>query len=161
MPLTIIRRWPIPTRNSKQLQFSSIDISIGDTGVYFPWVGEVSFDMTLEPGDARGTSPYSMGVTLGELKANASISVMRIYRDQFLQLVENGTPGFMDKFFGVSMTYQEVGWDKVEIDSFDARITGAGHEYQAGNSPLMVKFPLFTHFVILNGHIPIQGAALV
>lgn len=152
---TIVKRWPIPTMNSRQLQFASIDFNV--RGVLFPWIGEVSYDQNLDPGEARGTSPLPMGVTLGELKANASISVQRIYREQFLNRIEKGVPGFMDKFFPIAVQYKEIGWPQVETDSFIARITGTGHDYSAGNGVLMVKFPLYTPFIILNGHVPFQG----
>lgn len=157
-PTNVVRRWPTPTKNSIQLQFSSIDFGV--RGIYFPWIGEVSYEMNLEPGEARGASPLPMGVTLGELKANASISVQRVYRERFFNIVEQGFPGFMDKFFPVQVAVQEFGWNKTETDEFDARVTGMGHEYTAGNGVLMVKFPLYVPFVKPNGHVPFAGITL-
>lgn len=160
MPKTVVvRRWPTPTRNNVQLQFSSIDLGL--RGVYFPWVSEISYTQTLEPGDARGTSPYTMGYTLGELKANGSITVQRIYRERFIQIVEQGSAGFMDKLFPIQVQYQEVGWDSVETDELEGcRIQESGHDYQAGSGVLMTKFPLIVSFVKLNGHIPLAGISL-
>lgn len=155
MAATVVRRWPTPTRNTVQLQFSSIDFNI--RGTYFPWISEISYDMTLEPGEARGTSPIVMGYTLGELKANGSISIQRVMRERFFNLLEQGIPGFMDKWAPYQVQCQEVGWDTVETDEMTARVSGAGHDFSAGNGVLMTKFPLTLPFFSPNGHVPFQG----
>lgn len=160
MAVIVQKRFPVPSRNGVQLQFSSIDLALGDRGVFFPWINEISYEQNLEPGEARGTSPYPMGASVGELKATGSLTIQRIYRETLINIVENGTPGFMTKFFPISVAYQEFGWGQVETDSFDARITGTGHEYSAGNNVLMVKLPLYIPFVRLAGHIPIEGIPL-
>lgn len=126
-------------------------------GVYFPWIGEISYEMTLDPGEARGTSPYPMGVTMGELKANASVTIQRVYRERFINIFEQGVPGFMTKFAPIQVVTQEQGLPTVEIDSFDARITGTSHDFSAGNNALMTKFPLYVPFVKINGHVPVPG----
>jgi len=154
-----IRKWPAPTKNGVQLQFSSIDLGIA--GVYFPWITEISYDPTLEPGEARGASPFAMGVTLGEYKVTASLTIHRIHRDRFFNIVKGQGPGagYMDKFFPITVTKQEFGWNQVETDVMDARITGAGHEFSTGNGVLLVKIPLYTPYVIMNGLHPISGVA--
>lgn len=157
MPPVVIRRWPIPTRNDVQLQFSSIDLTIGDGANYFPWVVEISYDLTLTPGEARGLSPFPMGVTTGESTSTASLSIHRTKRAEFMDFVQAGGGGYMTTFFAVQVAYQEEGWQRVEMDTFDARVTGMGHEYQTGNSPLMVKIPLYTPLVRLNGQQPVTG----
>lgn len=158
MAATVVRRWPTPTRNTVQLQFSSIDFSI--RGVYFPWISGLSYDMTLEPGEARGTSPIVMGYTLGELKANGSVEVQRIYRERYFNILEGGVPGYMDKWAPYQVSVQEFGWDFVETDEMTARISGSGHDFSAGNGVLMTKFPLTLPFYTANGHVPFQGIAI-
>lgn len=157
--MATVRRWPSPSRNDIQLQFSSIDLGI--RGNYFPWVNEISYDMTLDPGEARGTSPYPMGVTLGEIKANGSLTIHRIYREQFLNFVEQNQKGFMQQFFPVQVTVQEFGWSQTETDEFDARIVGMSHEFTAGNNVLQSKFPLYIPGLIkANGHQPTDGIVI-
>lgn len=146
---------PGPTANGYQLQHA--DIALGIAGVYFPWITEVSYDVKLEPGEARGTSPYPMGTTIGEAKFEASISVHRIYREQFFNLVENGAPGFMDRFFPIVASYWHLYASIEEADTFSARITGAGMDSKHGNDVLVTKFPLYTGFISLNGHVPTGG----
>ena len=154
-----IRKWPAPTKNGIQLQFSSIDLGI--VGSYFPWVTEISYDPTLEPGEARGASPFPMGVTLGEYKVTASLTIHRIHRQRLFELVKGVGPGagVFDKFFPITVTYQEFGWDSVETDVFSARMTGAGHEFSTGNGVLLVKIPLYVPYVIMNGMHPLSGMA--
>lgn len=158
MSVIVVRRWPTPTRNSVQLQMSSIDFGI--RGIYFPWLSEISYEMNLEPGEARGASVYPMGVTVGELKATASVTIQRIYRERVINIFEQGSPGFMDKFAPLTVTVQEFGWNSVETDSMEGRITGAGHEYSAGNGVLMVKLPLYVPYIKLNGHVPVAGIVI-
>ena len=158
---TVVTQWPISMMNGVQLQFSSIALAID--GTYFPWITEVSYEQSLDPGEARGTSPYPMGVTLGEYKASGSLTVHRAHREEFLSLVEGyimsqtGLPGFMSGFFPVMVTYQEIGWPQVEIDTFFARITGLHSDGSTGNGVLLTKFPLYIPIVNTAGHVPTPG----
>ncbi len=158
MGLIVQRVWPTPSRGAIALQHSSVGLKVGDRSVYFPWISAVSYTMTMDPGESRGTSPFPTGVTLGEAKANASVTVNRLYREAFLDLIDPNKSGPFDKFFHLQVAYQEFGWASVEMDEFDARITEIGSDSSAGNSPLETKFSLYVPgLIIYNRRGPISG----
>lgn len=152
----IIQSYPVPTKNQVQLQFSSIRLDI--RGVYFPFFTEIEYTDTTDPGEARGASPFPMGTTLGEYKANGSITVHLRRREEFFNIIDPTNIGYQSVFFPMQAQYQEYGWDQVITDEVQGcRIIGLGTTHSAGNGVLVSKHPMYVTLVKPNGRNPLPG----
>lgn len=153
---TIVKSYDIPTKNDRQLQFASITLNVN--GNQFTRATEISYEWTLDVGEARGLSPFPMGTTVGEYKCSGSITVQRIYREQFVEFIRQGSTGFADKVFNVEVTTQEFEVPNVETDFLQGcRLTGGSQDYSTGNAVLLTRFPLYIAIIYPNGRAPIQG----
>ena len=81
---TVLTVYP-PTWNMQQLQFANIQLAL--EGTYFNFFNEFEYSDSVDIEEGRGNSPYPMGTTQGQYKANGSISVQLAMREQFLNIV--------------------------------------------------------------------------
>jgi hypothetical protein len=152
----IIQSYPVPTKNQIQLQFASIQLAL--RGTKFRYFTEIEYTDSTEPGEARGASPYPMGTTIGEYKANGSITIHLRQRETFFNIIDPNNTGYQAQFFPLTCQYQEYGWDEVYTDDLPAcRITGLGHTFSAGNGVLMSKHPMYITLIKPNGRLPLPG----
>ena len=176
MAQNVLQTFPA-SYNGRQLQAS--DLSLAIAGFYFPWISELEYSDTCEVQEGRGLSPYAMGTTTGEYKANGSITVHLAYRKQFMEIIAGqagqvaaveglGKAGrsFMDISFGVKCQYQfralpgAPDFPIITDQVLGCRITGGGVTISAGNGVLVEKFPLYVGLIIRDGFIPVSGLTL-
>lgn len=165
MPNAVITTYP-PLFNGFQLQMSNLNLGI--EGVYFPYFNEFEYSDTCEVAEGRGASPYPMGTTTGEYKANGSIGVQLMYRDRFLQILKTrgGGDSFMDVPFDMVMQWQlkvPPGFPQPRVftdQALGCRITGGGITLSAGNGVVIEKYPLYIGLIIRDGTLPVTGLTL-
>lgn len=171
--MAVLQTYP-PLYNGRALQMS--DLALAIAGVYFPFITELEYSDTCEVAEARGISPYAMGTTTGEYRANGSISVQLLYRKTFLEILAGqagqtpaiegvGAVGrsFMDVTFALNCQYQlralpgQPEYPLITDQVLGCRITGGGMTLSTGNGVLVEKFPLYVGLIIRDGFIPVSG----
>jgi hypothetical protein len=156
MSLTIVQQYPTPGRDNVQLQQASINLAI--KGKEFPYFVDVEYTAAVDSGDARGASPFSMGLTLGEYKASGNITVHLKKDEEFKELIAPGKGPHLAVFFDLTVQYQEFGWDQVITDRLiGCKLSGEGKTHAAGNGVLVVKYPMTIQLIIPNDRPPLPG----
>lgn len=165
MANSVISVYP-PLYNGVQLQMSNLNLSF--EGTYFPYFTEFEYSDTCEVAEGRGASPYAMGTTVGEYKANGSLSVQLIYRDRFLDILKSrgGGNSFMDVVFNMQMQWQvkvPPGFPQPKVftdEALGCRITGGSISLSAGNGVAVEKYPLYIGLILRDGVLPVSGLPL-
>lgn len=152
-----------------QYQFSNIALSLStNPSIFFAFFTAVEYSDTLDVAEGMGISPYPMGTTLGSLKSNGSLEVMKLYDDQFQALIASASPSgksLYDAVWSLNVQYQlraPQGQPQppVVTDVLNGvRLTGSGMTMSAGNAMLTKKYPLYVGYVNWNGYLPISGIA--
>lgn len=154
-----------PLINGVRRDFSSIELFIASV----PFIGFKAIDYNdgLEPGVVMGASAMPIGVTRGQYKAEASITM---YRSEFDLLVANlaaqgatSLPlpkGYMEVFFDISVSYADDADTKVSKDEIvGCRIKKVNNSHSQGSDALEVKLDLHVHHITRNGVSPVSDSA--
>ncbi len=154
-------------QSSVQFQYSNVQISISSApGVYFPFIMSVSYQDSLEVAEGRGTSPYAMGTTLGQLTASGSIEVQKAYSQQFLDIIAAGSPdgnSLYDNIFQLNVQYSirvPVGQTPIPVVQdvlVGCRLKGSSQDLSAGSAVISTKWDMYVAYVIWAGRLPIAG----
>lgn len=135
-----------PLINGNRVDYGAIEITLGLGLGVLPVKGirEISYNSGMEPGDVYGTSPQMLGQTLGQYKAEGSVSFYREEWDAFLGTLNNILPnGIMQIRFDIMIAYSLVGIVPVRTDKLlGCRIKKIDHTMSQGNEALVTKCDL-------------------
>jgi hypothetical protein len=126
-----------PVINGHVYDHSSVEINI--MGTIFTGVKEISYSDELEPGEARGTRPNALGFTVGEHKAEGSMTVYLADWRGMLQRMGNGwgkTP------INITVNYTDEFGDTITDRLRQVRISKREKSSSAGADPIEVKLDL-------------------
>lgn len=163
MTQSVIQSYP-PLYNSMQLSF--LNLQLGFEGTFFPFITEFEYNDTNDIAEARGTSPFSMGTTVGDYKASGSISIQKLFAEKFYALLAKRSPSgnsLYDAIFDFTAQYQmkvPPGLPKPDVITdkiLGIRLTGGGDTMTAGNGVLVVKHSYYCGLIIRNGRYPLDG----
>lgn len=149
MPLPNV---PFPLVNGNRFSYASIELSI-DSQVFTGFSG-ISYQQSLEPSEVRGTGPQNMGFTRGDLKAEGSLD---IYIEEDARIIAALGDGFYEKFFPVTVTYQEQGQQLITDSIPYVRFKSGQRSHQKGTDGLTVKRDLLLFYILENGVAPINN----
>lgn len=137
-----------PNVNGFEYSFASIEINIDGTRYY--GATSITYDDSLTPGRAKGTSTLPVGSTAGEWDGSASIEFNRRDADALIAGLGNG---FGRVVFPIVVQYAEDGMPVVTDELPRVRISKASHSNSTGSDASKVSFDLFLDApIIRNGY---------
>jgi hypothetical protein len=105
-----------------------------------------------------------MGLTLGEYKANGSITIITHRVDEFLDIIDPERIGYMDAVFDLQATTGEPGRGRGQSairprthTLSNCRLTAQNSDWSTGNAALTTVLPLYIHMILWDGRPPYQG----
>jgi len=137
-----------PNINGREYSHASITVKAKGQKVY---AKEVNYNDSLEPAEKRANAPQALGRTLGEYKADGSLTLFKAEADQLIALL--GT-GFMAVSFDIEVEYREEGMPFTKDLLRGCRIKKKGAK-SSGNDPNEVSFDLHIMYILHNGIAPI------
>lgn len=138
-----------PDINGNRYGWSSIEIGVA--GNITLGVKDINYENALEPGEVRGTKSYKLGRTRGELKSTASLTM---YKLEWLQMIRNFGPGYMEYVFDVTVSYADTGQPTTTDIIVGCRIKKHADEPKQGSEPATVKIDLDVFYVEEDGMAP-------
>lgn len=142
--------------NGKAYDFSKIEIYI-DSDVISE-VSSISYDSELEPGELRTSKPWVDAFTTGEYSASGSLELSK---QQDAVLIAKLGDGFMDREFGITVTYSADGIPEPVVDELiGVRITSGGNDHSNGGDALMVSRDLVIKVIKENGVLPLPNMSI-
>jgi hypothetical protein len=166
MPNALVTTFP-PSYAQVQLQFANILLNVN--GVPFQAFPEIEYSDNVDVEEGKGASPYSMGRTVGQYKAQGSISVQLRERDRFLSLVSQLSPdgnSIYDAFFPIQVSWQIRTGPNIPptpplMDELSfCSLGGAGVTGSTGPGVMVCKFPLHVGLIRWSGKTPLAGLPL-
>lgn len=149
-----------PQVNGHRFSYASIAARFNDQD----YIGfkSINYKTTLKPGVIRGTSPYKLGRTRGNVEHTCSVE---IYKEEWDNLKESLGDGFMEKVWSITVAYAEDGSPTIQDDIQDVRITDVDDSHAEGTDGLTVKLELDPMNILYNGVSPLapldtQGLAI-
>jgi hypothetical protein len=140
-----------PLINGHRYDFSSIEFKYKPpTGVVVRTLGlkDIDYSDSLEPGKVRGNHAQKVGRTRGEYDSEASFTM---YKSEFDEMVALLGPGYMEKYFDLSVTYAEAGSPTTTDSIVACRIKKVSNAHSEGGEPLAVKVDLDPSHILRNG----------
>lgn len=146
-----------PLINGTRYDYSAI--SFVANGQPIVGVTEIDYSNGVEPGEVFGTLPQKIGETRGQLKPEASFTILFLeYQNLIAQLcVLNGTSGsgYMEARFDIGIQYQISTGPLIQDVIRGARLKKASRSFKQGNEALAIKCDLSCFYVIENGLYPL------
>lgn len=131
------------------------DISIDIDGTIFEEISDINYDVSIERGELRGTSPVPQGFTNGyaTYKGNMTLS-----KDQASQLMKALGNGFAGVPFTVTITYgptlDNLTTTKTQTDVLNGcLLSSIGNAHSGGGNALMTKFDLTIQDIEFDGQL--------
>jgi hypothetical protein len=154
-----------PIINGKRFAFASILPMINGLPKLGRTFTGIDYSDNVERGEVRAGSPLPIGHTRGDYKAEGSLEMPKEEFDAFLtDITQGGALGYLEASFELSMEYSEKlapGSPIIVDHAFGCKLNGTGQSYQAGPAGLVVRVPLYIHYLILNGKAPFGPDVLV
>jgi hypothetical protein len=154
-----------PIINGKRFGFSSLTPHVNGLPILGRTFTGISYSDNVERGEVRAGSPLPLGHTRGDYKAEGSLEMPKEEFDLFLTAITlNGLIGYYEASFEMTMEYSELlsPGSPVLVDHANGcKLNGTGQEYSRGPEGLVVRVPLYIHYLILNGKMPFGPDVLV
>lgn len=126
-----------PTINGLDYDFATVDVKLN--GAEYMRVKDFSFSDDMEPGLGWGTSVEYVAETLGQYKANGSITLYlasaKIFRDAL-------GDGYGAVHFDIVANFAPPGAPIITIEAVGCRVKKDDNSGSAGSDPLAEKFDL-------------------
>lgn len=139
--------------NGKAYSHSSCEFRFD--GEPTPFVKEISYNDSLEPGEVRGTSAQLLSRTRGDYKCEGNVTFSS--RGAAEEIRERFGDGWMEKEFDVVVTMQEDGMSTVVDTLVKCRIKKSETGSSQGADPNEEKWDLHPMYILKNGWNPIQN----
>jgi hypothetical protein len=154
-----------PIINGRRYGFSSIDLAVNGLPVLGRSFTGLSYSDTVQRGEVRGGSPLPLGHTRGDYSAEGSLEMPKEEFDIFLSAITlGGTLGYYEASFELTASYSEFlsPGTPLMVDHLNGcKLNGTAQDYQRGPEGLIVRVPLYVHYLILNGKMPYGPDVLV
>ncbi len=133
-------------------QFSTVQTQHADVearlpGGIFQNFTALSYKATNTNEEARGASPLPMGITRGEMKYEASITIHRTFRDEFRRAATVQGKGLFEGFFPLIVSLTHPDWDRVETDTLYVKVTEWAFDTNAGPAVHVMQVPMYCGFI--------------
>jgi len=138
--------------NGKAYSHSSIEVQLN--GKSYPFVKEVTYSDSLEPGEVRGTSAQLLSRTRGDYKAEASLT---LYKGAAQELLDDLGDAFMEKEWDLVVTRKEEDMSTIIDTVVKCRIKKHESGSSQGADPNEVKLDLHPFYILWNGYSPIAN----
>lgn len=139
--------------NGKAYSHSSCEIRIDDVAT--PFIKEISYTDTLEPGEVRGTSAQLLSRTRGDYKAEASLTFSS--RGAAEECRERWGDGWMEREFSVVITMKEDDMSTIVDTLVKCRVKKSETGSSQGADPNEEQWDLHPMYILKNGWSPFQG----
>jgi hypothetical protein len=154
-----------PIINGKRYGFSSLLLHVNG----LPRLGRtftgVHYSDNVERGEVRAGSPIPLGHTRGDYKAEGSLEMPKEEFDLFLaDITQSGALGYLEASFELTAEYSELlsPSSPLIVDHMNGcKLNGTAQEYGRGPEGLIVRLPLYIHYLVLNGKMPFGPDVLV
>lgn len=147
---------PYPLVNGARQDYSSVEVVVAPLSgppQIFTGVKEVMYRHTLEPGVMRGTRAQVAGATRGKYDAEGSIT---FYKAEYLDFIRTLGPGYMEKFFLVTVHHNELPALEIITDVLrGCRLKTAENSFTEGGDASVVKCDLFILSLVEGGLPPL------
>lgn len=146
----------VPLINGRRHAWSSIEVKI--LGKILTGITEISYKNTIDSADVYGAGREKLDETDGDLKPEASMTLLSEDYYALLDTLAPNKEGAFDERFTVVVSYQPRPGDKIITDTIlGARIKEGDHSHSRGTEALSVTVPLGVMRILENGHKVIRG----
>jgi len=140
------------TRRPFAPQFATVQTQHADIEARFPGgifanFTALSYSAKNSPEEARGASPLPFGVTRGELKYEASLTIHRTFRWEFRKAATVPGKGVFEGFFPLIVSLSHPDWDRVETDTLYVKVNEWNFTSNAGPAVHMLEIPLYCGYI--------------
>lgn len=150
-----------PLINGIRYDYSAITFLAN--GLPIVGITEINYSQELAPGEVYGTLPQKIGETRGQLKPEASFSILQFEFDNLLEqlCILNGTPGsgFMEARFDISVAFQAssngIPGPFIQDVLRGCKMKKSDHAYKAGPDAIVEKVDLSLFYILKNGRAPL------
>lgn len=129
------------------VQTQHADVEARLPGGIFQNFTALSYKATNTNEEARGASPLPFGITRGEMKYEASISIHRTFRDEFRRAATVPGKGLFEGFFPLIVSLTHPDWDRVETDTLYVKVTEWGFDTNSGPAVHVMPVPMYCGFI--------------
>lgn len=142
----------IATRRPFAPQFATVQTQHADLEARFPGgifsnFTSISYSAKNSPEEARGASPLPFGVTRGDLKYEASLTIHRTFRTEFRKAATVPGRGIFEGFFPLIVSLSHPEWDRVETDTLYVKVTEWNFTSSTGATPHTLEVPLYCGYI--------------
>jgi len=139
--------------NGKAYSHSSCEIRID--GEPTPFIKDISYSDSLEPGEVRGTSAQMLSRTRGDYKAEGNLTFSS--RGAAEECRERWGDGWMEKEIDIVVTMQEEGMSTIVDTIVKCRCKKSETGSSQGSDPNEEKWDLHPMYILKNGWSPIAN----
>ena len=139
-----------PQVNGNRYSWASAEVTIN--GKRIRGIKEISYSNGLEPGEVRGTGPQKLGRTRGDLKPEASFTILK---QEYYELIAALGEGYLEVEFDIVVQYSERNAPIITDEIKACRLKKPDHSYSQSTEAMVVKCDLDCMYVIENGIKPI------
>lgn len=153
-----------PIINGKRYGFSSILPMVNGLPKLGRTFTGIDYSDNVERGEVRAGSPLPIGHTRGDYKAEGSLEMPKEEFDLFLtDITQGGALGYFEASFELTLEYSELlSGSPIIVDHLNGcKLNGTAQSYQRGPEGLVVRVPLYVHYLVLNGKMPFGPDVLV
>ena len=144
---------PYPLVNGVRRDFSSITLNFA--GRQFVGFTAINYEDSLEPGEVFGASAQMIGLTRGQRKIEASVTMFHAEWEDLRTNVLG--PGFMEREFELVAIYGDDGGPVVRDSLFNCRVKRVRKNSQSGTDALSVEIELHVLDMLHNGVSPLTN----
>jgi hypothetical protein len=151
-----------PLINGQRLAFASIEPAVNGLPILGRAFTSIDYSDAIARGVVRGAGPLPIGFTRGDYSAEGSLEIPKEEEDLFLAAITANTGrGFLEVSFEVQVSYGGL-FEQLSVDHLHGcRLNGTGQSHQRGPDGLVVRFPLYIHYIVHNGRMPLSPDVLV
>jgi hypothetical protein len=140
--------------NGINYDFTSITSTLDADDLAF--LTAINYKNALDPGEVRSNARSgAVGTTTGQLKSNGSFEIHKFRWDA---LVQRLGPGYMKRYFDMTISYAETEMPTITDELIRCRIVGHEDSPKEGNEPPKVKVDLWIAEVRPSGISPVTDS---
>lgn len=134
-----------PGFNNVQTQHADVELRL--PGGIFDQVTKIAYSAKVAREEARGTSILGQGFTRGALTFEASMSINRAFRQEFVDAISRPPKGIFEGFFPIVVTLSHPDWDRAETDTLYCALAELNFDSSSGPAVHTLDIPLTCAFI--------------
>lgn len=143
-------RYQGPGFNNVQTQHADVELRL--PGGIFDQVTKIAYSAKVAREEARGTSILGQGFTRGALTFEASMSINRAFRQEFVNAIARPPKGFFEGFFPIIVTLNHPDWDRVETDTLYCAVAEFNFDSSSGPAVHTLDIPLTCAYIVFQSN---------